>query len=148
MLALSVDSRASVANLRRLEASGLKGPMGFYEAIDDSRTSTREGVEGVTIYAYMAHHQGMTLTALDNLVNGEIIRKRFHSDPRIRAVESLLFERIPGFAPASRVKGIGAQAQAACSSPAGVKGTAERTMPASQHGAAADLAPRGTGVTR
>ena len=43
----------------------------------------------------MAHHQGMTLAALDNLIHADVIRRRFHSDPRIRAVESLLYERIP-----------------------------------------------------
>jgi cyclic beta-1,2-glucan synthetase len=95
MLALSVDPRSSLANLRRLEYGGLKGPMGFYEAIDYSITPTREGNGGVPIYGYMAHHQGMTMAALDNLLNGDVMRRRFHSDPRIRAVESILYERIP-----------------------------------------------------
>ena len=95
MLALAVDSRASVANLRRLESGGLKGPMGFYEAIDYSVSATPEGGGGVPIYAYMAHHQGMSMAALDNLLHADIIRRRFHSDRRIRAVESLLYERIP-----------------------------------------------------
>ncbi len=95
MLALMVDVRAGVNNLRRLEGRGMKGPMGFYEAIDYSRSSSREGEKGITIYAYMAHHQGMSLAALNNVLNGNILRRRFHSDPRIRAVESLLFERIP-----------------------------------------------------
>jgi len=94
MLALLFEPRAALANLRRLEKSGgLKGPMGFYEAVDYSRTSSREGA--IPIYAYFAHHQGMSLAALDNLLHGDIVRQRFHSDPRIRAVESLLFERIP-----------------------------------------------------
>jgi cyclic beta-1,2-glucan synthetase len=95
MLALMVDPRAGVANLRRLENGGMMGPMGFYEAIDYSITPTREGAGGVPIYAYMAHHQGMTMAALDNLIHRDVIRRRFHSDPRIRAVESLLYERIP-----------------------------------------------------
>src|SRR5262249_49789057 len=50
---------------------------------------------GVVIYAYMAHHQGMSLVALDNVLHGRIMQRRFHSDLRIRAIESLLFERIP-----------------------------------------------------
>ncbi len=95
MLALAMDPRASVANLRKLDDQGLRGPMGFYEAIDFSIAKTREGEGGVPIYAYMAHHQGMSLAALDNLVHSDIIRRRFHSDPRIRAIESLLYERIP-----------------------------------------------------
>jgi len=95
MLALALYPRASVANLRKLEYGGLKGPMGFYEAIDYSITPTREGSGGVPIYAYMAHHQGMTMAALDNLMHRDIMRRRFHSDPRVRAVESILYERIP-----------------------------------------------------
>lgn len=43
----------------------------------------------------MAHHQGMSLLALDNAIHGKIMQRRFHSDLRIRAVESVLFERIP-----------------------------------------------------
>ncbi len=96
VLALMFHPRAAIANLKTLEReSAMKGPMGFYEAIDHSRTSTPEGKGGVVIYCYMAHHQGMSLAALNNLLNADIIRQRFHSDPRIRAVESLLYERIP-----------------------------------------------------
>jgi len=96
MMALVFNPRGSVANLRRLDTDcGLRGPMGFYEAIDNSRRSTPEGRGGIAIYAYFAHHQGMSMAALANLLLDEVVRRRFHSDPRIRAVESLLFERIP-----------------------------------------------------
>src|SRR5579871_5063724 len=73
----------------------LDGPMGFYESIDFSRESKRDGEPGVTIYAYMGHHQAMSLLALDDVLHGDIMRCRFHGDVRVRAVESLLFERIP-----------------------------------------------------
>jgi cyclic beta-1,2-glucan synthetase len=95
MLALSVDSSAAIENLQRLEATGLAGPMGLYEAIDYSRQNRRGGELGVVIYAYMAHHQGMSILALDNMLHGGIMQRRFHSDLRIRAIETLLFERIP-----------------------------------------------------
>lgn len=94
-LALQVDPLAALANLRRLRELGLQGPMGFYEAIDFSRSAKPEGERGVIIYTYMAHHQGMTMLALDNVVLGDPMRRRFHSNLRIRAMESLLFERIP-----------------------------------------------------
>ena len=90
MMALLFNPRACVANLRRLDTdSGLRGPMGFYEAIDNSRSSTPEGRGGIAIYAYFAHHQGMSMAALANLLLGEVVRRRFHSAPRIRAIESL-----------------------------------------------------------
>ena len=95
MLGLQVDPRAAISNLTRLQALGLDGPMGLYEAIDFTRESTRSGERGVVIYAYMSHHQGMSLLALDNLLHRGVIQRRFHADHRISAVESLLFERVP-----------------------------------------------------
>ena len=94
-LALAVDAGAATENLRRLEAAGLGGPMGLYEAIDYTRQNKRHGERGVVIYAYMAHHQGMSLVALDNALHGRIMQRRFHGDLRIRAIETLLFESIP-----------------------------------------------------
>src|SRR5579884_3950555 len=43
----------------------------------------------------MAHHQGMTLLAIDNVLNQNVLQRRFHSDPRIQAAEPLLYERMP-----------------------------------------------------
>ena len=43
----------------------------------------------------MVHHQGMSLLAYDNALNDNAMRRRFHSDPRIRATEPLLHEHIP-----------------------------------------------------
>jgi cyclic beta-1,2-glucan synthetase len=95
VLALTVDPEAAVENLRRLQEMDLEGPMGLYESIDFSRESKRDGERGVVIYCYMAHHQGMNLAALDDVLNNHAMQRRFHSDVRIRAVESLLFERLP-----------------------------------------------------
>ena len=69
--------------------------MGLYESIDFNLENTRDGKRGVVIYAYMAHHQGMSLAALDDVLHRDVMVERFHSDVRVRAVESLLFERIP-----------------------------------------------------
>ena len=43
----------------------------------------------------MVHHQGMSLLAYDNALHDNAMRRRFHSDPRIRATEPLLHEHIP-----------------------------------------------------
>jgi cyclic beta-1,2-glucan synthetase len=95
VLAMQVDPGAATANLERLKHLGLAGPMGFYESIDFSRETRQNGARGVVIYCYMAHHQGMSLAALDNVLHREVMQRRFHGDLRIRAVESLLFESIP-----------------------------------------------------
>jgi cyclic beta-1,2-glucan synthetase len=95
ILALPLAPAAATANLERLKSMGMVGPMGFYEAIDFTRESKRDGARGVVIYSCMAHHQAMSLAALDNLLHRDVMQRRFHDDPRIRAVESLLYERIP-----------------------------------------------------
>ncbi len=95
MLALPFQPAVAIANLRRLEALGLGGPMGFYEAIDFTRTAKPQGKPGVVIYNYMAHHQGMSLVALDNTLHRFVMQRRFHANLRVRAVESVLYERIP-----------------------------------------------------
>ena len=94
-LALSVFPRAATENLERLAGMGLEGPMGLYEAIDFSRENARGGGRGVIIYTYMAHHQGMSLLAIDNALHRGVMQRRFHKNPSIKAVESLLYERIP-----------------------------------------------------
>jgi cyclic beta-1,2-glucan synthetase len=95
MLALLIDPAAAVENLKRLRGSGFDGPMGPYESIDFSLENSKDGERGVVIYAYMAHHQGMSLAALDDVLHQDAMVERFHSDVRVRAMESLLFERIP-----------------------------------------------------
>ncbi|HEX4273826.1 MAG TPA: glucoamylase family protein [Bryobacteraceae bacterium] len=95
VLAMLIDPAAGADNLERLQGLGLGGPMGFYESIDFSRENRKNGERGVTIFCYMAHHQGMSLNALDNVLHRDVMQRRFHGDLRIRAVESLLFEGIP-----------------------------------------------------
>ncbi len=95
VLAMQVDAPAAAANMVRLAGLGLSGPDGFYEAIDFTRQSKREGEPGVIISSYMAHHQGMSLAALNNVLHRDTLQRRFHNDLRIRAVETLLFEGIP-----------------------------------------------------
>jgi cyclic beta-1,2-glucan synthetase len=94
-LALLVYPMDSIRNLRRLEKAGMYGRMGFYESLDYMRQQERQGGKGVIVYTYMAHHQGMSLMAINNVLNAHIMCQRFHSDRRIKAVEPLLFERIP-----------------------------------------------------
>jgi cyclic beta-1,2-glucan synthetase len=95
VLALLMDPVAAIANLRRLHELEFNGPMGLYESIDFNLKNTRNGESGVVIYTYMAHHQGMSLIALDDVLHHDAMVERFHRDVRVRAVESLLFERVP-----------------------------------------------------
>ncbi len=94
-LALSVAPAAATANLRRLDALGLRDRYGFFEAADftPARLPTKGSFSPVR--AYMAHHQGMICAAIGNALNDEILIRRFGREPRMRATELLLQERVP-----------------------------------------------------
>ena len=94
-LALMVDPKAALSNLKRLGKLGLRGDYGCHESIDYTRRRQPKNGQGVIVQTYMAHHQGMTLLALDNVLNDATMQSRFHADRRIQAVEPLLFERAP-----------------------------------------------------
>jgi cyclic beta-1,2-glucan synthetase len=97
-LALGVQPAAAMKNLRRLATlhnPPLLGDHGYFEAIDYSRRAEPRAADGIVIHCYMAHHQGMSLLAYDNALHENTMRRRFHSDPRIRATEPILHEHIP-----------------------------------------------------
>ena len=100
VLAAPIEPREVVRNLERLRVGGLAGRYGFYEAVDYTPERQGDGSKnGVVLVTYMAHHQGMSLIALDNAVNGAPMQNRFHADPRVQAAELLLYERIPQVVP-------------------------------------------------
>ena len=67
MLAAMIAPREVVRNLQRLAAEGMTGRYGFYEAIDHTPQRLPKGqTGGVVLPTFMAHHQGMSLLALDN----------------------------------------------------------------------------------
>ena len=85
----------ALENLRALGRDGLEGGFGYYESIDYTPSRVPPGRRGVVVKAFMAHHQGMTLVTLDNVLCGSPMQRRFHADPRIKASELLLEERVP-----------------------------------------------------
>ena len=94
-LAAMVDPGAAARNFIELARAGALGPLGFYEALDYTRDRLPEGAKVAVVYAYMAHHQGMTLVALTNVLRAGAMRARFHAEPIIQATELLLQERAP-----------------------------------------------------
>jgi cyclic beta-1,2-glucan synthetase len=124
-LAAMVDPGEAARNFRRLAAEGLDGPYGFYESIDYTRAkepADDEGAaprlaRGTVVRAYLAHHQGMTLAALANALLGHRMVERFHADPRVRATELLLQERVPRQAPITQPRPV-EETRAAPPSPA------------------------------
>ena len=95
ILASKVFPNEAMQNLRQLEREGALSSYGFYEALDFTPERVKKGERCTLVRCYMAHHQGMILIALDNLLNRGVMQNRFHGDPIVRATELLLQERIP-----------------------------------------------------
>jgi cyclic beta-1,2-glucan synthetase len=93
MLAAMVHPRRALANLTALERLGTLGPYGFRDAVDYTRPPA--GKRYAVVGNYMAHHIGMSLIALTNLLLAGLWQRRFHADPLVRSAELLLHERVP-----------------------------------------------------
>jgi cyclic beta-1,2-glucan synthetase len=94
-LAAMIDPEAAAQNFLRLTDAGASGRYGFYEALDYTATRVPEDHRVAVVRAYMAHHQGMSLVALANVLREGVMRRRFHAEPRMQATELLLQERTP-----------------------------------------------------
>lgn len=88
-LAAGVDPVPAMENFHRMKEFGWFGRYGFYEAIDYSRAGAQP------VGMWMAHHQGMSLLAIANLLFGNPLRQYFHREPQVLATELLLDERVP-----------------------------------------------------
>lgn len=95
LLAVCIEPEDVVENLRELSRMGADGDWGYYEAIDFTPSRLERDVQYRIVKSFMAHHQGMSLAALNNLFNRNILQERFHSDPVIKAAELLLQEKSP-----------------------------------------------------
>ena len=104
-LAALVRPDLALENLRALRAEGLEGEFGYYESIDFTQGHAPPGRRGIVVKAFMAHHQGMILVALDSVLCGAPMQRRFHADRRIQASELLLEERAPVAAPVVELRG-------------------------------------------
>ncbi|HSW33689.1 MAG TPA: glucoamylase family protein, partial [Steroidobacteraceae bacterium] len=98
-LALMVEPEAACENLQRLAADGLLGEFGMYEAVDYTPSRVPRGQTMAVVRSYMAHHQGMSLLSIADLVLDHPLQRRFASDPQCQATLMLLHERIPKEAP-------------------------------------------------
>lgn len=85
----------AVANLRQLEQWGARGEYGFADALDFT-VARQPGAQALSLVnTFMAHHQGMSLVALCNVLCKEAPRRWFASAPLVQAFDSLLHEKTP-----------------------------------------------------
>lgn len=95
ILAAMVDPVCAYENLKKLEGIGARGMYGFYEAVDYTEERVQQGHSCEIVKSFMAHHQGMSICALDNVLSDNIIKKRFERIPEIRTVLIFNNERKP-----------------------------------------------------
>ena len=104
-LAAMVNPRAALGNFARLEEAGARGAYGFYDALDYTPSRLPEKIRRAVVRTYMAHHQGMTVVSMGNVVHDGATQRRFHSHPMIQAAELLLQERTPRSVAVTRPRG-------------------------------------------
>ncbi|TDF95937.1 GH36-type glycosyl hydrolase domain-containing protein [Paenibacillus piri] len=95
IMALPFAMREGLEHLNRMEQLGARGTYGFYEAIDYTAGRMPEGDSCKIIRSFMAHHQGMSLLTLANVLLPVKMYDFFHRDKRVQAAELLLQERVP-----------------------------------------------------
>jgi cellobiose phosphorylase len=94
-LALTTLPEQACANLESLWRQGFGGRYGFYEAVDYTPGRVPGDQQHAVVRAFMAHHQGMTLLALEHLLLGRPMQRRFLRDSEMRSALLLLQERVP-----------------------------------------------------
>lgn len=89
------EPKEVINNLRVLESEGMYQKYGFYESIDYTPSRLEKGKKSHPVKTYMAHHQGLILLSINNLVKDKIIQKRFMQNPEMQSIAILLEERMP-----------------------------------------------------
>jgi cyclic beta-1,2-glucan synthetase len=94
-LAAQIAPHRASANFAALEALASRARYGFIEALDFSPTRLAGGESYATVGTFMAHHQGMSIVALANVLLGGCAQRWGMANPHIEAVSTLLHERVP-----------------------------------------------------
>ncbi len=94
-LAAQVAPHRAAGNFARMEAIGARADYGFIEALDFS--PARQSGDGAfaPVSTFMAHHQGMSIVALANVLLGGVAQRWGMANAHIESVASLLHERAP-----------------------------------------------------
>jgi len=95
LLGMVVNARAAFDNMDRMEKMGWLGEYGFFEAADYSHMREDMSASYSLVRSWMAHHQGMSLLAMANVLHDNVFQRLFHMEPRVEACERLLHEKLP-----------------------------------------------------
>ena len=94
-LAAQIAPRRAVMNFSALESLGARGRYGFIEALDFSPSRRANDEPFVPVQTFMAHHQGMSIVALANVLLNQAAQRWGMANAHIEAMTSLLHERVP-----------------------------------------------------
>ncbi len=94
-LVLPFEQEKVLENIHSLIYEGLEGEYGFYEAIDYTKKRLPIDMGKAVVKSYMTHHQGMIITAINNVLNNNIMIQRFHNYSQMKCGELLLQEKVP-----------------------------------------------------
>ena len=94
-LAAQITPHSACSNFEVLEALAARGQYGFIEALDYSPGRQTEKAPFTPVNTFMAHHQGMTIVALANVLFEGVAQRWGMANAHIEAVASLLHETAP-----------------------------------------------------
>ena len=94
-LAAQLAPHLATLNFNALERLGARGRYGFIEALDYTPALQPTGVTMTPVVTFMAHHQGMSIVALANVLLGQAAQRWGMAPAHLEAVSSLLHERTP-----------------------------------------------------
>ena len=94
-LALMVDPVNALKNLLRMRRLKWLTEYGFYESTDYTESAPRGFLprKGEVIRCWMAHHQGMSLAAICNVLHDWPFQRWFHAERLVQASDLILQER-------------------------------------------------------
>ena len=92
-LALNTQPVTALENLRDMSNRGWIGSFGFYESVECCGTPAASNQSFEIVHCWMAHHQGMILVSICNLLMNSLFPTLFHREVRVEAAARLLHER-------------------------------------------------------
>ena len=94
-LAAQIAPHLALANFSALEALSARGRYGFIEALDFTAARQAGKDRFTPVGTFMAHHQGMSIVALANVLLDGVAQRWGMGNAHVEAVASLLHERAP-----------------------------------------------------
>ena len=93
IMSLLVNKKTSTQNLNMMNESNFAGKYGLYESVDYTPAHLLPSESKSIVKTYMAHHLGMSILALANVLEDNIIQKLFTNSPLIASHIDLVEEK-------------------------------------------------------